>query len=81
VGSSLDYGLKRSGDGFAPQHAADRGRLELRLSPSRYHRPMARPLRLQFSGALYHVTARGNERKPIFRDERDRPAQVRKHLG
>jgi putative transposase len=38
---------------------------------------MARPLRVQFSGALYHVTARGNERKPIFRDERDRAAQVR----
>jgi putative transposase len=33
---------------------------------------MARPLRLEFAGALYHVTARGNERKPIYRDERDR---------
>ena len=42
---------------------------------------MARPLRVQFPGALYHVTARGNERKPIFRDERDRPAQVRKYLS
>ena len=42
---------------------------------------MARPLRVQFSGALYHVTARGNERKPIFRDERDRPAQVRRYLS
>jgi hypothetical protein len=36
---------------------------------------------VQFSGALYHVTARGDERKPIFRDERDRPAQVRKYLS
>jgi len=27
---------------------------------------MARPLRLQFEGALYHVTGRGNERKRIF---------------
>jgi putative transposase len=35
---------------------------------------MARPLRVQFSGALYHVTARGNERKPIFGDERQRTA-------
>jgi len=42
---------------------------------------MARPLRVQFPGALYHVTARDNERKPIFRDERDRPAQVRKDLS
>ncbi len=27
---------------------------------------MAGPLRLEFSGALYHVTARGNERRDIF---------------
>ena len=27
---------------------------------------MARPLRLEFAGALYHVTARGNERDDIF---------------
>jgi putative transposase len=33
---------------------------------------MVRPLRVQFEGALYHVTARGNEKKTIFRDERDR---------
>lgn len=33
---------------------------------------MARPLRIEFEGALYHVTARGNERKPIYRDDADR---------
>ncbi|HWC65809.1 MAG TPA: transposase [Thermoanaerobaculia bacterium] len=33
---------------------------------------MSRPLRLEFEGALYHVTARGNERTSIFRDDRDR---------
>ena len=33
---------------------------------------MARPPRLQFPGAVYHVTARGNERRPIFRDDLDR---------
>ncbi|MFH1702149.1 MAG: transposase [Nitrospirota bacterium] len=33
---------------------------------------MARPLRLEYDGALYHVTSRGNEKKPIFRDEIDR---------
>ena len=38
---------------------------------------MARPLRIQFPGALYHVTNRGNERKPIFKDDTDR----RKFLG
>jgi putative transposase len=32
---------------------------------------MARPLRIQYPGAFYHITARGNERKDIFRDERD----------
>ena len=33
---------------------------------------MVRPLRLEFPGALYHVISRGNERSPIFRDDRDR---------
>jgi len=33
---------------------------------------MARPLRIEFQGAVYHVTSRGNERKPIFRDNQDR---------
>ncbi|MBI2508647.1 MAG: transposase, partial [Betaproteobacteria bacterium] len=33
---------------------------------------MARPLRLEFPGALYHLTARGNARAPIFLDDKDR---------
>ncbi len=33
---------------------------------------MARPLRLEFPGALYHVTARGNARQKIFLDKEDR---------
>jgi len=33
---------------------------------------MARLLRLQFEGALYHVMFRGNERRVIFRDDADR---------
>ena len=33
---------------------------------------MARPLRIEFRGALYHVTARGNARSDIFRDDADR---------
>jgi putative transposase len=33
---------------------------------------MARPLRIEFAGALYHVTSRGNERRRIFRDDVDR---------
>jgi REP element-mobilizing transposase RayT len=35
---------------------------------------MARPLRIEYPGALYHVTNRGNERKPIFKDDTDRLA-------
>lgn len=33
---------------------------------------MARPLRVEFSGALYHVTSRGNARAPIFFADPDR---------
>jgi putative transposase len=33
---------------------------------------MARPLRIQGAGGQYHVTARGNERRAIFREARDR---------
>jgi len=33
---------------------------------------MARPLRLEYAGALYHVTSRGNGRSKIFRSSEDR---------
>jgi len=33
---------------------------------------MSRPLRLEFEGALYHVTSRGDRREPIFEDAVDR---------
>jgi putative transposase len=33
---------------------------------------MARPLRLEFSGALYHVTSRGDRREDIFLSDDDR---------
>ena len=33
---------------------------------------MARPLRIEYPEAWYHVTSRGNERSPIFRDNGDR---------
>ena len=33
---------------------------------------MSRPLRILYAGAFYHVTARGNEKKTIFKNERDR---------
>jgi REP element-mobilizing transposase RayT len=33
---------------------------------------MSRPRRLEFAGALYHLSARGNGREDIFLDDRDR---------
>ena len=33
---------------------------------------MARPLRIEWAGCWYHITARGNERCAIFRDDKDR---------
>ncbi len=33
---------------------------------------MSRPLRLEFPGSLWHITARGNAKQPIFRDDSDR---------
>ncbi|MCP4252845.1 MAG: transposase [Candidatus Scalindua sp.] len=33
---------------------------------------MTRPLRIEYEGAFYHVLSRGNERKEIFRDDKDR---------
>jgi REP element-mobilizing transposase RayT len=35
---------------------------------------MARPLRIEFPGAVYHVTSRGDRREPIFVDDEDRRA-------
>jgi hypothetical protein len=33
---------------------------------------MARPLRIEFPGAIYHVTSRGNAQASIFLDDIDR---------
>jgi len=33
---------------------------------------MARKIRVQYAGAVYHVMSRGNQGNPIFRDDRDR---------
>ena len=39
---------------------------------------MARHLRLEYEGAIYHIVARGNERGVIFKDDRDRERFVEK---
>ena len=33
---------------------------------------MVRPLRIEYEGAVYHIISRGNERKEIYCDTRDR---------
>lgn len=33
---------------------------------------MARPLRISYPGAFYHITSRGNEQKPVFKSKKDR---------
>lgn len=35
---------------------------------------MSRPLRIEFPGAVYHVTSRGDRREAIFEDDADRQA-------
>ncbi len=37
-----------------------------------YLRAVARPLRIEYPGAIYHVLARGNQGRAIFKDDRDR---------
>jgi len=37
---------------------------------------MARPLRIEFPGAIYHVMSRGNERRAVVRDDKDRQRRL-----
>jgi REP element-mobilizing transposase RayT len=41
---------------------------------------MARPIRIQYPGAVYHVMARGGHGQEIFQDDRDRQ-RFRETLG
>lgn len=38
---------------------------------------MARPLRLEYEGAVYHVTSRGNDKKAVYVSEDDRQVFLR----
>ena len=38
---------------------------------------MARPLRIEFPGAVYHLTSRGDRQEKIFRDDEDRRSFLR----
>jgi len=37
---------------------------------------MSRPLRLEYAGALYHVTSRGDRREAIYEEDNDRNALI-----
>jgi putative transposase len=37
---------------------------------------MSRPLRIEFPGAIYHLTSRGDRRESIYRDDTDRRSQL-----
>lgn len=39
---------------------------------------MARPLRIEYAGAVYHVICRGNNRQAVFRDDQDRRRYLEK---
>lgn len=42
---------------------------------------MTRPLRIEFPGALYHITSRGDRRESIFADDEDRAALLCTAMG
>ena len=42
---------------------------------------MARPLRIEFPGAIYQVTSRGDRREPIFLDDVDRESLLAAKVG
>ncbi len=45
---------------------------------------MAKSLRIEYVGAVYHVTSRGNAGEPVFRDEENRKnilAAIKKVTG
>jgi len=66
------WGLMGSGLAFQhPQRAPFPAGPHL-THPHSTIRHMARPLRIEFPGAVYHVTSRGNARAPIFRGDADR---------
>lgn len=39
---------------------------------------MARPVRIEYPGAVYHVVCRGNNRQNVFKDDRDRKRYLEK---
>jgi len=42
---------------------------------------MARQMRIQYAGAVYHVMGRGNQGRPIYADDRDRKRWLETYRG
>lgn len=53
---------------------ASRGQVLQYSTASCYSHPMARPLRIELAGGLYHVTSRGDRREDIYLNDADRHA-------
>jgi hypothetical protein len=50
------------------------------VGQSRHDAAMARKLRVEYEGAIYHVMNRGDRQEPIFRDDQDQ-ALTKGHSG
>ncbi len=46
--------------------------VDIGLFPCYFPAIMARPLRIEYAGAVYHITSRGNEKKAVFKSDQDR---------
>ena len=68
----------KSGSRRSNNTARDQRSVRYFLVSWRYLTPMARPLRLEFTGDLYHVASRDDHRESIHLDDGDRhhPQQV-----
>jgi REP element-mobilizing transposase RayT len=80
-GHAIDLGHLKSSWGLAFFLSNDpfaltvqRGSGIVRTALQVYQGAMARPLRIEFPDAVYHVTSRGDRQEPIFVDDRDRAA-------
>lgn len=72
---SKETGVRKPASGLASCEAATVNRSTVRRWGNE-GREMARPLRLEWAGALYHATSRGDRREPIVDDDEDRSAWV-----
>ena len=66
---NFDVSLRVKPTLLTNEHLDDRVLLKLGM---RRRVKMGRPLRIEYPDAHYHVTSRGNERKDVFKSQKDR---------